>query len=258
MVVYMSIASLTLVIAGIGIAYDISNRNCNPFWLFLREFSFISSVFWAAYYAYSLKEIITNYLEVSLTEIEKQGFLVAVVAPMICSAIFFIASFHKELGFDCYITLEGRSPSFKYMILFGFLVPICGAFGFSVYCYIRIGLELWMKAPMEGEINRILKELVLFPIALFVCCLFPVLNTIFMVFLEAKLPTFILLHHIFQQSTGLINALAYGLKYASYVFIKNQLRNVKRTFQSVHNMQLEPEQKSDSELIEIQERLVGK
>ena len=43
----------------------------------------------------------------------------------------------------------------------------------------------------------------------------------------------LLVHHILQQSTGFLNALVYGFKYASYNYVKEQLRSVRRTIHSI-------------------------
>ena len=256
MVVYMSLASLLLVIAGIGISYDLSERICHPFWVFLRESSFISSIFWAGYYAYSLKEIITNNYTVRIIDIEKQGLIVAFVVPVLISGFFILHGYEEGVGISCYVTVEGQQPLIKYVALFGVLLPICGVFVFTTYCYMQIGLNLWASASYEGELLKIWKELMLFPIALLICCLFPVLNTIFVIFFNQRIPTLILLHHISQQSTGFVNALAYGLKYASFKYFKRQLKSVKRAFQSICSTNQDSERKSTYQMFELHERLI--
>lgn len=232
-VVYMATANLLLTIAGIGIAYDVENRVCNPLWVFLRETAFTSSIIWSSYYAYSLKQIIMEYDFVDMRAIEKQGIKVAVILPVVATGFVILLGYQDGLSILCYTLTEEPNPGAKYIGLFGFALPVSAAFSFAVSCYVEIIQYVRERTDNTRDFRRIFREIVLFPTAMILCSFFIVLNTILVMFFNTEIETLIFIHHIFQQSTGFLNALVYGFKYAAYKHLKRQIKSVRHTIQSI-------------------------
>lgn len=254
LVVYMATADLVLTLAGLYISREVRGRYCDPFWVTIRECSFLSSIAWTAIFAYSLKHMILNNTTTLDENTEQHGFLLAFLLPIMLVGVPASLGLQDGLNVTCYLEQDNKMAS-RLTSLFVFLIPVCGVFIFTVYCYAKVLKFLWPKMAWERDFVKVVGELSLFLIGILLCYIFPVVDSLCVMFFNKRYNILKTLHVITQQSTGFINALIYGLKYAPCNYLKNKMKSIRQVFRSSVSSSTKDE--DDAILyVELQERMI--